>query len=243
MKKRNKKHVMVLFSGGLDSTYLIWKNLKKGNIVKPVYIEIKNNKNKSIVEIQQAKLLVEEFKKEFSDQIEEFKIVSEFRVNSFRSIVTFSQPLIWVLSVLFGIEKHYDEINIGYVIGDCAISFLREIRNLYKSTLPFTDEKKLPKLKFPIMKESKYSMLYELPENYVKLITSCEAPVLLKYGIKLNNNERYRFFEPCGMCEVCKKIKNNNYYNNDSIKLKYGININDSTFKWILNDNYKKDIK
>ena len=44
------KKVAVLFSGGLDSTYLVWKNLKDGNEVQPIYIEIQNNKVKSTIE-------------------------------------------------------------------------------------------------------------------------------------------------------------------------------------------------
>lgn len=45
----NKK-VAVLFSSGLDSTYLIWKNLNEGNEVFPIYITISNNENKTILE-------------------------------------------------------------------------------------------------------------------------------------------------------------------------------------------------
>lgn len=41
------KKVGVLFSGGIDSTYLIWKNLKEGNYVIPFYVEIINNEKQT----------------------------------------------------------------------------------------------------------------------------------------------------------------------------------------------------
>ena len=44
------KKVAVFFSGGLDSTYLVWKNLSDGNTVLPVYVEIENNEVKTILE-------------------------------------------------------------------------------------------------------------------------------------------------------------------------------------------------
>lgn len=44
------KKVAILFSGGLDSTYLVWKNLKEGNVVLPIYVEIENNEVKTTME-------------------------------------------------------------------------------------------------------------------------------------------------------------------------------------------------
>jgi 7-cyano-7-deazaguanine synthase in queuosine biosynthesis len=60
------KKVAVLFSGGLDSTYLIWKNLKDGNQVFPIYVEIQNNETKTILEKNRTELLFREFSKEFN---------------------------------------------------------------------------------------------------------------------------------------------------------------------------------
>jgi len=57
------KKVAVLFSGGLDSTYLVWKNLNEGNIVYPIYIEIENNITKTILEKNRIELLYKEFYK------------------------------------------------------------------------------------------------------------------------------------------------------------------------------------
>ena len=57
------KRVGVLFSGGLDSTYLVWKNLKEGNTVVPIYLEIANNEDKSKLEKNRIELLRKVFNK------------------------------------------------------------------------------------------------------------------------------------------------------------------------------------
>ena len=110
---------MILFSGGLDSTYLMWKNLKDGNRVHPVYLEIGNNTNKVTVEKQQIKLLAAEFEKEFDKHLR-IEYPTMFELNGFNYNVSFTQPLIWSLCMAFAVERGIDEIQMGYVMGDDA---------------------------------------------------------------------------------------------------------------------------
>lgn len=58
----------------------------------------------------------------------------------------------------------------------------------------------------------KEEIIKQLPDNYKKLVVSCEQPKLLPYGVTLQNGDKYRFFEPCGDCDVCEKIIRNDYY-------------------------------
>jgi len=68
------KKILIPFSGGLDSTYLVYKNLKEGNFVIPVYIEIIDAvQNKIIIEKQQAKKIAKKLKKRFNKYCETFK--------------------------------------------------------------------------------------------------------------------------------------------------------------------------
>lgn len=211
------KNVMILFSGGLDSTYLMWKNLKKGNVIQPIYLEITNNENKVLVEKQQITLIVDELKKEFDKDINvDFPII--FEVIGINCNVSFSQPLIWSLSMAFAIKKNTDEIQIGYVVGDDALGSLTNIKKLFNSTKPFT-YRHIP-LKFPLIKKTKHMLMDELPEQYHKLITSCENPKLEKFGIKYKGSS-YRFFEPCCDCVPCEKIISHNYFGSKNIRKKY----------------------
>jgi len=213
------KTVAVLFSGGLDSTYLMWKNLKDGNNVQPIYCEIVNNENKTLIEKQQIKLILDEFAKEFGKRIN-VNFVNKFELTGSNVNVNFPQPLIWSLSMAFAVEDNTDEIQVGYVQGDDAILWQKEIRKLYSTTKHFT--RHCPKLKFPLLEEKlhKWNLIDELPNQYHNLITSCEDPNLKNIGIRYNYNS-YRSFSPCCKCEPCKKIISHDCYGSEIIKRKY----------------------
>ena len=200
------KKVIVLFSGGLDSTYLIWKNLKEENVVKPLYFEIENNVNKALVEKQQIKLLWNLFHDEFKDNIKpiEYTIKIDIDQNGTNEL-TFEQVPIWLLGILFSIDRNYDEVQIAYVGNDDAISYLKEIKKIYKSYQDITH--KLIPLKFPLRKIFKYKILNELPIIYRDLTFSCENPKIIS---NVNNDV---MFEPCGCCIPCKKIIMSNNFN------------------------------
>ena len=177
------KKVGVLFSGGLDSTYLIWKNLKKGNTVVPYYIEIKNNKDKVILEKNRTELILEEFRKEFPNKVSNLCVGMEVDINTCCGL-KYTQMPIWMLGVLFFQDETIDEFHIGYVCGDDMISYLDDIKGIYDSYKIFRKHK--TKLKFPISKKHKYTLYSKLPEQYLKLTVTCEQPILI-------NNEMINF--------------------------------------------------
>jgi len=63
------KNVLIPFSGGLDSTYLLYKNLKKYNIVTTLYIQLLNNSYKTTIELAHRKYILEYLNKEFSEDL------------------------------------------------------------------------------------------------------------------------------------------------------------------------------
>lgn len=211
------KNVMILFSGGLDSTYLMWKNLKRGNIVQPVYFEVTNNYDKVIIEKQQIKLIINELNKEFDKNIR-MEYPTIFGVNTWDHNVSFSQPLIWSLSMAFAVKRNTNEIQMGYIVGDDALTHLSKIKKLFKSTNPFTY--KHIGVKFPLIEKFKYELMDELPPQYERLIVSCEDPKLKKFGMK-HDGVSYRFFEPCCDCAACKKIISHDYFGSKIIENKY----------------------
>jgi len=215
------KNVMIPFSGGLDSTYLMWKNLKDGNRVHPVYFDVTNNERKSIVEKQQIRLIEDELQREFDTGINT-EYITKFGVETFRSIVNFPQPMMWAISLPFGVEEKTDEIQIGYVMGDDATLYTKEIKRLYYSTKPFS--RHTPKLTFPLLKEKlhKVNLIDELPEPYHKLITSCEDPRLLNFGYKQKYSNRvFRGHKPCCDCVPCRKIISNDFFGSRTLAQRY----------------------
>lgn len=202
------KKVAVLFSGGLDSTYLVWKNLTEGNTVQPIYIEIENNKDKSIIEKNRTKLLREKFAEDFNTNctlIREVENVATIHVSSCFNDLHFKQVPIWLFGILYSQCIGVDEIQIGYVCNDDAIPYLADIQKIYKSYASVTST--LLPLRFPITKKKKYEMADELPSKYRDLIYSCECPKIIG-----SPDADFVEYEPCCECVPCSHIIESDYY-------------------------------
>lgn len=225
---KKPKKIAMLFSGGLDSTFLMYKNLKEGHKVHPFYIEISNNVDKIKIEKQQFLRLYHEFKKEFDNNyrynIEDPYIITKIQIfQTYDSQLMFTQIPLWLFSILY-MSHNFDEIQIGYVANDDAISYIKEIEKTYYS-MGWMVHGKLPKLTFPILKHKKITMYEALPEQYKKLVFSCEAPLIHdemtdlnsdeikfyeRYSLNkfLNESKKYYTYDPCGECDTCRKILN-----------------------------------
>jgi 7-cyano-7-deazaguanine synthase in queuosine biosynthesis len=219
------KKVAVLFSGGLDSTYLIWKNLKEGNIVTPIYVEITNNEIKTILEKNRILKLHELFKEEFDvdrcsydSHLKDIQYSLNVGVKANENSLHFKQIPIWILSVVFLQSLDVDEIQIGYVMNDDAISYLDDIQNIYKSYTPILDNVK--PLVFPIIKMKKWQMAEELPKKYLDLIFSCEnAKIVGSKDVEIID------YEACCECAPCRTILASNYYEIGEFPKQYNENL------------------
>lgn len=202
------KKVAVLFSSGLDSTYLVWKNLKEGNEVTPVYFEINNNENKTIMEKNRIELLIKEFRNdtELKSRINNIEYAINVGVQIYNNTLFFKQIPIWLLGLVYIQDLGVDEIQIGYVSNDDAIPYLNDIKKIYKSYKSISE--KIVPLIFPLMKYKKWQMISELPSQYKKLIFTCENP-RINESTKDNTIIEYT---PCCNCVPCKAIISSNYY-------------------------------
>ncbi len=206
--------VLIPFSSGLDSTYLIYKNLKEGNNVVVCYFEILNNVNKSIVEKIHREYLIKQFEKDFKNKIVDLGTILQCEVNKvYNNSCQMNQIPIWLLGLYFACGDNIDEIQLGYVCGDDAISYLDDIKKLFKKYNKFSN-KKFPKINFPLIKTLKKEITYKLPEKYKKFTISCEDPRIIK-----NDDDDFLIYKLCGDCDVCKKysILDVGYENIDNI--------------------------
>lgn len=189
------KTIKILFSGGLDSTYLVWKALNEGHRVQPIYIELVNNHTKVEAEKKTISELMKLFREDFQYQIESVQYDVKFETRS-SGLLSFTQPPIWITSSLF-YSSDADEMWIGYVLNDDAISFLPDIKKLYYAFRPFVNKNHMPKLVFPIIKLSKSEIHDKLPKKYSALTHSCENP-----------DKRGDEYSECGHCIPCaRKIR------------------------------------
>jgi len=207
---KTPKNILISFSGGLDSTFLVYDNLKKGNSVTGLYTTIENNRNKVIVEKNQIKKIEELFNKEFPGMFHLHMGIS-YDV-PYPGDLTFHQITLWLVSLLYH-NSSYDEIQIGAVMNDDMISYIDDIKKMWNS-FKFLNEK-LPPLTFPLVKTSKYHISRDLPRKYKDLVAYCENPTILK---EVDENNTELEFENCEWCHSCKRYK----FDSDYLGIEYG---------------------
>ena len=198
-----KKRVIVLFSGGLDSTYLVWKNLKEGNIVYPVHITINGNQNKTIIEKNaidkiHSMLLADDL----PGELRSLKHVYEFNGFALQNNSMWAQLPVWMLGILFSPLQEADEVQIGYVMGDDILTYSKEIKAIFNSYRPFLlNDAKNIKFTFPLHQTGKSDMVEALPEKYLKRVVFCEDPRNIR---EVDDDV---FHKNCGTCGSCKTYK------------------------------------
>src|ERR1035437_9332538 len=69
-KNKKRKTIMVMFSGGLDSTYLVWKALSEGHLVQGCYVKLHNNEYQNQLQFECLKRLTNIFKENFPGRFE-----------------------------------------------------------------------------------------------------------------------------------------------------------------------------
>jgi hypothetical protein len=198
-KKLENKSVGVLFSGGLDSTYLIWKNLTEGNDVYPIYFEIENNDRKVRLEKNRIELLYKKFSEEFGSKIHKINYTLKISVENTRySGLQLHQLPIWVIGLQWLQNLDVSEFQFGYIMNDDAISYIDDIKNIHNSFSGLQDNVKT--LNFPLIKEKKILIAQALPTKYFDLIVSCESPNII------NDESEIFEYQPCCVCPACKRL-------------------------------------
>lgn len=183
------KKYLIFWSGGLDSTYLLNWSLQRDAEIHACYIDIVNNAEKRKREL----LAIEKMLPYFS-KFKNFKYLgSAMEVNlklAQNSMVDLDYvPIIISAAIFSGLG--YEEISCAYVMNDDAISYLNEIREIYKSYEKISTCE-FPPLTFPMSKVDKPAIIKELPEELFKEITFCE------------NGENK---DNCGICTPCRRWK------------------------------------
>lgn len=164
-----KQSVLVLWSGGLDSTYLIYKMLCDGYRVKAFYINIQNNTYQTEREKTAIQKMIPIFKQWDFEYLGELIDINILNPNS-KYMLNYP-PLFLLVPYVMG---DVDNLAIGYVMNDDAISYIEDIKNIYNSIQPLCSAD-LPKLIFPLSKYKKEDIWNKLiPPELRQHVTWCE---------------------------------------------------------------------
>jgi hypothetical protein len=104
----------------------------------------------------------------------------------------FRQMPIWIQAMMSCIPK-VDEVALGYVMNDDAISYLKELQGLFKAFQHLCVEK-YPKIVFPLSKIKKNDFYLNLYSDLLDKVVWCENP----------NQKSNGEFQHCGRCIPCE---------------------------------------
>lgn len=194
-----RKRVAIFFSGGIDSTYLVYNALREGHEVYLVYANGTQSPIKTAAE-KQARIRIRE-------ALEKMKLPGKIILDAHIDVAdtlrappdSWAQPFYWFMSATQVLHRQWvDEVQVGVIWGDeqWGVAGFMEIAwtNLMSAIYPGRSDR--PKLIYPIAYMSKYQLRKDLPEKLLKLTWYCEMP---------------RFFrnkpKACGECLPCLKRK------------------------------------
>jgi len=183
--------ISVLWSGGLDSTYLIQHLLDAdpSNVVWASYVEIENNKEKVPHELDAIKKMEPILKNKYGDRFVYLGVACKFSIKDLSNNLVFYQMPLWIAAVVCTTNNKVKEIAVGYVMNDDAISYLSEFRDIVKAFDTISHDP-YPKISFPLSKISKTEIFRRIMPELKEHVVWCERP---KNG------------KPCRKCHSCER--------------------------------------
>ena len=163
-----------MLSGGLDSTYLAYKELKDGNDITVGYVKMLNNTYKTEYEESARSRIIEMLREDFPDRsICDNGTVLEAHVRI--ADVSYMPQLMLLMSGCFHGSDMCDCVKMGYVNGDSSIKYIDDILEMWNCMMKVRVGV-APELSFPLSKVSKDEICNSLPDKYLDVVWTCENP-------------------------------------------------------------------
>lgn len=187
------KRPLIFFSGGLDSTYLLWHRLNNDGNVDIVYAD----GNQSSVK-RHAELLAREKIIDLIETTAPYRVINRYSIKALGweayeasnpvalklpQSNLWEQPLAWFQQAMQVMDESIHScVEIGVVLGDqvgrCTYDLSEAWRLLTRAIMP--NNYNPPPLTYPISHMSKMSIMQALPEPILKAIWYCEMPLWKK---------------------------------------------------------------
>lgn len=211
-----EKHPLILFSGGNDSTFLLYETLTNTD-AHVLYVEGNQNSDKV-----RAELKAREAIKEWLNENTLHRVLSDTKyINSVYAsditygnergtdvfnAVTLAQPVSWLMSALY----HYNPVihscvQLAYLCGDDIAASLTTLQYAWDHLCFSVKQQSVP-IQFPLKNYRKSYILENLPKELANLTWVCELPVP-----KENSDSKEQELIPCGRCIACTNLKIEEY--------------------------------
>lgn len=185
---------LILFSGGLDSTALVYRRLQEG----PCDVMYADG-GQSVFKIQ-AELKARRKIIEYLNTVCPYKVRQDYRIDQHVSLASspdlrYSQPAAWLfIALMIADPSKHSSVQVGYVYDDGG--FCRWLPNIERAWVELQSFSRwggpIP-LEFPLIDIPKVQLLAAIDPELINMIWVCEQP---------------KYDEPtkqCGKCGPCRK--------------------------------------
>ena len=188
---------LVLFSGGLDSTYLLQTLLQEYKEVDVLCVELKSQPNQTA---RQNKAIDKILKRLANLQVKEpdrYGVIRHKHTFSNEGLcfggLSLNQMHIWITSAMCAVRRDTQGLYIGYVSGDDAIYSISSLQHAWANLIQACEflGNTPPQLYTPLGLTKKASILANIDPTLLKHVTWCES-VDSKSDL-------------CGVCPSCER--------------------------------------
>ena len=206
------KRPLILFSGGLDSTYLLWDRLKNHKQdVDILYVDGGQSVVKRHAEMEARKKIIEKLTGPTSCSIVQQYVVERISTKTTADLVMCMkgiqrpQQTAWFLAALATVNPFiHSSVEIAYVLGDDNLHHLADLSEAWRLLLRATRHgcyyDSPPSLFFPLLEKTKEMLMQELPPEILELTWTCEAPDWAPGADGVNAPQA------CGQCVPCRTL-------------------------------------
>lgn len=195
------EEVVILFSGGIDSTMLAYHASHFFEKITLLHIECNATPLRAHEEYQSAGNIYRVLQRSFPEVQYNFKRANLTLAITFQEDVYSPQPIQWMFEVLRHINPSVkkDAVLIGYNYEDTGGHLFPAMQKSFLSLqdMSFVAPHRTS-LVAPLLSQHRAGIMGRLPWNLLKLTSWCELPIVL---------DGEKEIRPCGNCPTCSKMR------------------------------------
>lgn len=224
---------LILFSGGLDSSFLLQQELTKGD-VEVLYVKGVLHDGKMEEEQSRRYNIIRILEKKTGNKVRKEHVVN-LGPMPFGNMTdsTFTQPSMWLMGALMVSDfRIHSKLLIAYVSGDQIMALTTQVKTAWTSLQEISKKNDTIPVEFPLCFDTKIDIIQDLKIEVVRQMWYCEAPrsMLRMPGTNklMTHDEVYEHphdsrdflktvYFKCGKCMACRRMKETFY----AYRLKY----------------------
>lgn len=206
------KRPLLLFSGGLDSTWQMYLHGKNKERVDYLYIDGGQSSRKIDCEAETRNDIVHWLTKHFAangdpnfDAFYYINCIHRKPVQVKWGRVenhSWCQPISWLIGALSVADPvRHSCVEIGYVMGDEATQLIDDLTKAWNALWAVSRHGDAPPLSFPLRYTTKMAIMEQMPGELYAMTWVCELPEGSAKG----------GYVPCGRCRACETRKVEEY--------------------------------